>query len=123
MKAKKVNLSDPKTHWLDLVEDEATWVLERRKRFQMIVFRAIVAYLVLFLGSGLLMSFLGVHPLTNDACMPKALLVFVGLALLMALANTQAEDLPERERVWLRFKWPNEPEQNSTGENEAWKSK
>lgn len=69
----------------------------------MILSRAAVVYLVLFMGLGLIMSALGVNPLVNNGLMPKALLIFVGLALIMALANTLIDLCREQGRNWLRL--------------------
>jgi hypothetical protein len=49
------------------------------------------------------MSVLGVDPLANNGLMPKVLFVFVGLALLIALANTFTDLFREQRRNWLRL--------------------
>ncbi|NJN95514.1 MAG: hypothetical protein HC875_16085 [Anaerolineales bacterium] len=67
-------------------ENEAT--AERRRYLHVMVSRAVIVYLVLFMLLGLIMAMVGVNPLVNNGLMPKVLLVFVGLALLIALANT-----------------------------------
>jgi hypothetical protein len=65
--------------------------------------RAAVVYLVLFFGLGLVMSVWGVNPMANNGLMPKVLLVFVGLALVIALANTRTDLSREQGRNWLRL--------------------
>jgi peptidoglycan/LPS O-acetylase OafA/YrhL len=62
-----------------------------------------MVYLVLFMGLGLIMSVLGVNPLSGNGLMPKALLLFVSLALVMALANTLTDLFREQRRNWLRL--------------------
>jgi|GEM_PF-5808778 len=84
-------------------EDEAAAAIERRRYLRAILSRAVVVYLVLFMGLGLVMSAVGVNPLANNGLMPKALLVFVGLALLIALANTLTDLFREQGRNWLRL--------------------
>jgi hypothetical protein len=49
------------------------------------------------------MSLLGINPLVNNGLMPKVLLVFVGLALVIALANTLTDLSREQGRNWLRL--------------------
>lgn len=84
-------------------EDEAAAAVERRRYLRAILSRAVGVYLVLFMGLGLVMSAVGVNPLVNNGLMPKALLVFVGLALLIALANTLTDLFREQGRNWLRL--------------------
>jgi hypothetical protein len=69
-------------------------------QLRVIAGRAAIVYIALFLGLGLLMSLLGVNPLANEGLMPKALLVFVGLAVFMTLAG----DLARNSRQgWLNL--------------------
>jgi hypothetical protein len=65
--------------------------------------RAAGVYLVLFIGLGLIMSVWGINPMVNNGLMPKVLLVFVGLALVMAWANTLTDLSREHGRNWLRL--------------------
>jgi hypothetical protein len=65
--------------------------------------RAAGAYLVLFVGLGLAMSALGVNPLVNNGLMPRVLFIFVGLALLISLANSLTDLFREQGRNWLRI--------------------
>jgi hypothetical protein len=87
----------------DIEQDESAWAAERRRQVRLILSRAAGVYLVLFMGLGLLMSALGVNPLANNGLMPKALLLFVGLALVIALANTRTNLFQEQGRNWLRL--------------------
>ncbi len=87
-------------------EDEAELhplVAEQWRHIRVMVSRAAGVYLILFLGLGLVMSLAGVNPLANNGLMPKLLLVFVGLALLIALANTLTDLSREQGRNWLRL--------------------
>ncbi len=88
--------------WLEL-EDEALAAAERHKQVRTILSRAVVVYGLLFMGLGLVMSALGANPLANNGLMPKVLLVFVGLALMLALANTLTDLFREQGRNWLRL--------------------
>ena len=85
----------------DIEPDESAWAAERRRQIRLVLSRAAGAYLVLFMGLGLLMSLLGVNPLANNGLMPKALLVFVGLALLIALAGTLSDLVRQQGQGWL----------------------
>jgi peptidoglycan/LPS O-acetylase OafA/YrhL len=78
-------------------------VAEQWRRIRVMVSRAAGVYLILFLGLGLVMSLAGENPLADNGLMPKLLLVFVGLALLIALANTLTDLSREQGRNWLRL--------------------
>lgn len=84
-------------------QDEPAWAAERRRQVRLILSRAAGVYLVLFMGLGLLMSALGVNPLANNGLMPRALLFFVGLALVIALAGNLSELARGQGRGWLRL--------------------
>jgi hypothetical protein len=84
------------------VEGEAAPDLaEQRSLIRTIISRAMMVYLVLFLALGGLMSSLGVNPMARGGLMPKALFLFVGAALVMALANVLAEAAREHGQSWL----------------------
>ena len=85
--------------WLE--EEEAPNLAEQRSLIRTIISRAIVVYLVLFLALGSLMSSLGVSPLARGGLMPKALFLFVGAALVMALVNVLAGAAREHGQSWL----------------------
>lgn len=87
--------------WPEIDSDETGGLAEPRRRFRLIIGRAVLVYLLLFLALGVSMSLLGVDPLAHNGLMPKALLLFVGLALLMALINTAAQLSQERSVGWL----------------------
>lgn len=88
--------------------------VERRRYLRLMMSRAVAVYLVLFMLLGLLMSVMGVNPLANNGLMPKALLLFVGLALLIALANTLTDLFREQSRNWLSLARKREDPQNRT---------
>jgi ABC-type uncharacterized transport system permease subunit len=87
----------------DADEDELIWLGQRHHELRTIISRAVVVYLVLFMGLGLAMSALGVNPLIKDGLMPKALLVFVGLALLIALAGSLSDPAQGHGTDWLNL--------------------
>ena len=91
--------------WPDPDNNEIAWLAGQQTHLRTILSRAVVVYLALFIGLGLLMLALGINPLVNNGLMPKVLLVFVGLALAIALANTLTETdlLREQARNWLRL--------------------
>lgn len=68
-----------------------------------VIRRAVITYLVLLIGFGAIMTLLGVNPLANQGLMPKALLLFVGLALLLALTNTLSNHSYEPRKEWTRL--------------------
>ncbi len=69
--------------------------------WRVIIGRAIMIYLGLFLGVGVMMSLLGVNPLANNGAMPMGLLIFVGLAVLIALSGDMGELAHGFGRGWL----------------------
>lgn len=87
----------------DLYDD--TTLTEFQTQARHILRRAVVTYLVMFLGAGLIMSALGVDPLANNVLMPKALLLFVGMATIIALLNNLITNWPEQKQNWLGLMW------------------
>ncbi len=91
-------------NWTDDLYNDAT-PTEFQAQARHILRRAVVTYLVMFLGAGLIMSAMGVDPLANNALMPKALLLFVGMATIIALLNNLITDWPEQKQNWLGLMW------------------
>lgn len=81
--------------------DEALWLAERQAQIRMMVGRAAGVYLGLFVILGSLMSFMGLNPLANGGLMPKALLIFVGTALGIAMVNVLSELAREQGQSYL----------------------
>jgi hypothetical protein len=78
-------------------------------RLRTILGRAAVVYLGLFLGISLLLSMVGVDPLTGSGVIPLGLLVYMGVIVLLALANGDDDSLVEervRSRLALFAHWP-----------------
>jgi hypothetical protein len=96
-------IMSPGKRFEEMGDDRAEWLAERRSHLRTMVSRAAGVYLALFMSLGLIMSIFGVNPLVNNGLMPKVLLVFVGLALLIALANTLTDLSREQGRNWLRL--------------------
>jgi|SRR6185503_15237487 hypothetical protein len=99
----KAGQPDAETICSDSDDDETGWLAEQRSHLRTMLSRAAWVYLVLFIGLGLIMSVWGVNPMVNNGLMPKVLLVFVGLALVIALANTRTDLSREQGRNWLRL--------------------
>jgi len=85
--------------WVDSNGDDDPPASQQQLRI--IIGRAAMVYLGLLFGLGAVMSLLGINPLVNNGLMPKALLIFVGSALLLALANTLLNFLRDYGRSWL----------------------
>src|SRR5687767_14891854 len=94
-----VSYNEATSSWLE--EEESPDLAEQRSLIRTIISRALVVYLVLFLGLGGLMSSQGVNPLARGGLMPKALFLFVGAALVMALVNVLTEATREHGEGWL----------------------
>ncbi len=93
-------LNPTEDHWDDLPRPPS--------RLRTILGRAALVYLSLFLGISLLLSVLGVDPLTHDGLIPQCLLVYVGFGVLVALAQTETNLLSDqvRSRLALFTCWP-----------------
>lgn len=63
--------------------------------------RAGLLYVALFLGASTLLSLAGIDPLFYQGALPKFLLLYVGLATLLALGNSEANLVDEQTRSWL----------------------
>lgn len=70
-------------------------------RVGQILKRAAATYLALFFGLGVMMSLLDSHPLANNGLMPKLLLLFVGVATLIALAAPLIDYSRQQDGHWL----------------------
>jgi len=81
--------------------EEEVWLSEQQRHLRSMISRALVAYLVLFLGLGIVMSLFGLDPLIKGGLMPKALFLFVGLSLLIAVTNTVVDASKEQEASWF----------------------
>ncbi|GAB4437836.1 MAG: hypothetical protein Fur0044_34660 [Anaerolineae bacterium] len=94
--------------WSDVSEDTRDDLPRPPSRLRAILSRAVMVYLGLFLGISLLLSLLGVNPLTHGGLIPQCLLVYVGLSLLLALAQTETNLIDEqvRSRLALYTHWP-----------------
>lgn len=87
--------------WQKLNDDEQTGSPTPPGRLRAILNRAALAYLGLFLGLSAVMSMLGLDPLIHNGALPKCLLVYVGLAVIWALANSDTSMVEEQTRSWL----------------------
>lgn len=70
-------------------------------RWRTILQRAGLLYVGLLLGASTLLSLAGIDPLFYQGALPKFLLLYVGLATLMALGNSETNLLDEQTRCWL----------------------
>lgn len=95
--------------WPEVSEDIWDDLPHPTSRLRTILGRAAVVYLGMFLGISLLLSVLGVDPLTHNGLIPQCLLVYVGFMVLVALANGDDENLINeqvRSRLALFACWP-----------------
>jgi hypothetical protein len=90
----------PEISW-QKANDEENDVPGPPSRLRTILSRTALAYLSLFLGLGIFLSVLGVNPLTHNGALPKCLLIYVGLALLLALGHIDSSVVDEQTRCWL----------------------
>lgn len=101
-------LNPTEDHWDDLPRPPS--------RLRTILGRAAVVYLGLFLGISLLLSMVGVDPLTHGGLIPQCLLVYVGFMALVALANGDDENLINeqiRSRLALVTYWVRHRQENT----------
>src|SRR5262245_56414344 len=99
----QVGLIEAESCAVEIGEAELTRAAERWHWLRTMLGRAAGAYVVLFLVLGLGMSALGANPLANNGLMLKVLFIFVGLALLLALASSLTDLFREQGRNWLRI--------------------
>jgi len=99
----KIEVTQPEDEaiWPDV--DDITGLSPQRSHVRTILSRAVRVYLVMVMGLALVMSILGVNPLVKNGLMPKALLVFVGLSALLALARSASEVADEEGWSWLNL--------------------
>jgi len=70
-------------------------------RLRTILSRAALLYLGLFMGLSLFLAIFDIDPLIHNGVLPRCLLVYVGLAVALALANGEANLVKEQTRAWL----------------------
>ena len=71
-----------------------------RHQLAILAGRAVATYLVLCFMMALVMSVSGIDPLLRQGLMPKGLLLFVGLATILAAANIITADSQEHSFTW-----------------------
>ncbi len=81
--------------------EEEIWLSEQQRHLRLMMTRALVTYFVLFLVFGVIMSLFGLDPLVKGGLMPKALFIFVGLSLLIAVINTVVDASKEQGESWF----------------------
>jgi hypothetical protein len=93
----------PKTEipWQKANDNEENDFPNQPNRLRTIVSRAALVYLGLFLGLSIFISMLGINPLAHNGALPIGLLVYVGSALILALANDETSLVEEQARSWL----------------------
>jgi hypothetical protein len=83
------------------IDNEGSDLPNHPNRLRTILSRAALVYLGLFLGISTFLSILGIDPLIHNGAILKCLLIYVGLALILALANSKASMVDELARSWL----------------------
>ena len=99
--ASKVNSKPIRFAWSAAPVEEQTEVSNSPSRLRLILQRAALLYLGLFLSLSTLMSLAGLDPLIHNGALPKWLLVWVGLAVLLAWGNSESNLMEEQARSWL----------------------
>ena len=93
--------SKTEIYWQEMIDEEDN-LPTPPSRLRTILSRAALVYLGLFVGLSFFMSMLGLNPLIHNGALPKCLLVYVGLALILALANNGETNLvDEQTHSWL----------------------
>ena len=72
---------------MPFTDDDPDWLAAGQSQLKIMIGRAVLVYGILFVICGVLMSALGLSPLANNGIMPKTLLLFVGLAFIIAICN------------------------------------
>ena len=100
MSLKFIEMSgDP--NWKQHVKEEETRPSIPSGRWRYLLNRALMLYGGLFFGVSILLSLLGVDPLIHNGVVPKGLLVYVGLAVILAWASSEAQRADEPAAGWF----------------------
>ena len=87
-------------------DDEATAGLNQPGRLWVILNRAALLYLGLFTGISLVLAIVDIDLLTHNGAIPKCLLVYVGLAVILALTGGETNPIEKQPQVWLAiYSW------------------
>jgi hypothetical protein len=97
----KTNYRTTEFSWQKANDTDENNAPNQPSRLRTILSRAALVYLGLFLGLSIFMSMLGINPLIHNGILPKCLLVYVGLALILALVSGEASLMDEQARSWL----------------------
>ncbi|MBI1880854.1 MAG: DPP IV N-terminal domain-containing protein [Chloroflexi bacterium] len=97
----KISYKTTEFSWQKVDDTEANDAPSQPSRLRTILSRAALVCLGLFVGLSLFMSMLGINPLIHNGAMPKCLLVYVGLAMILALANSDTNLVTEQVRSRL----------------------
>jgi hypothetical protein len=97
----QTNYKTTEFSWPKAIDLEENDTPNQPSRLWTILSRAALVYLSLFLGLSVFMSVLGINPLIHNGILLKCLLVYVGLALILALVNGEASPMNEQARSWL----------------------
>ncbi|MCB9077786.1 MAG: hypothetical protein H6631_09360 [Anaerolineaceae bacterium] len=87
-------------------DDEANAGLNPSGRLWAILNRAALLYLGLFTGISLVLAVVDINLLTHNGAIPKCLLVYVGLAVILALTGGETNPIEKQPQVWLAiYSW------------------
>jgi hypothetical protein len=119
--ASKIGYKITEFSWQKVEAPEEDQDPSQPSRVRTILSRAALVYLGLFMGLSLFLSLLDVNPLIHNGAMPKCLLVYVGLATLLALTNSESNVVAEQVRSRLAIyshRLRSEPLQGQGNEND-----
>ena len=92
--------------WQQTYDDEAGAISHQPRRLWTILNRAALLYLGLFTGLSLFLAILDIDLLTSNGAIPKCLLVYVGLAVVLALIGGENNPIEKQPQVWLAlYSW------------------
>lgn len=83
--------------WPDVSDDNEGELSTRPSRWRSLLTRAVCLYLGLLLSLSLFLSILGVDPLVHNGALAKGLLLYIGLATLLALVYDDDESLIDQQ--------------------------
>lgn len=106
--ATKTHYKITEISWQKGAEIEEDNAPSQPNRLRTILSRAALVYLGSFLGISMVLSMFGIDPLIHNGALPKYLLAIIGLAVILALANDEANLVDEqaRSRLILFSHWP-----------------
>lgn len=92
--------------WQQTYDDEVSSSANQPGRLWIVLNRAALLYLGLFTALSLFLAVVNIDLLIHNGAIPKCLLVYVGLAVILALIGGETNPIERQPQVWLAlYSW------------------